>query len=204
MQELAVVSVVEDDEPTRDMICEMVNAMGLEVKSYDSGEDFLQKYTKSQLECMVLDIRMPGISGMELLTKLVDEDVCIPTVIVTGHGDIPMVVEAVNMGAIDFIEKPFREQVLWKSIKKALEICKTAKLSKQGQNELKERLSRLTGRDTDVLKPLIKGASDKQIAGELDISRSAVAFHRTHILEKTGVKSIVNLATSITKHNISL
>ena len=204
MQEQAVVSVIEDDEPTRDVICEMVSAMGLKVNPFVSAEDFLQRYTKSQLECMVLDVRMPGISGMDLMAELADKDVHIPTIIITGHGDIPMAVEAVTMGAIDFLEKPFREQALWESIKKALEICKTIRSSRQSKDELKEILSRLTQRDIDVLKLLIKGDSDKQVACRLEISRRAVAFHRSHILEKTGVNSIINLAISITKHNISL
>ncbi len=204
MQEHAVVSVVEDDEPTRDMICEIVSVMGLKVNPFVSAEDFLQRYTKSQLECMILDIRMPGISGMELLAELADRKINIPTIIVTGHGDIPMAVEAVRIGAVDFLEKPFREQTLWKSIKKALEICIKRRSFLYSKNELKDILSRLTERDIDVLKLLIRGGLDKQIAGELDISRRAVAFHRTHILEKTGIKSIVNLATSITKHKIPL
>ncbi|MCK5605501.1 response regulator transcription factor [Candidatus Pacearchaeota archaeon] len=204
MQEQTIVSIVEDDKPTRDVICEMVSAMGLEVKAYVSAEDFLQKYTKSQLECMILDVRMSGISGMELLAKLADEDMYIPTIIVTGHGDIPMAVEAVNMGAIDFLEKPFREQALWNSIQKALETCKTVRFSRQSKKELKEKLLHLTQSDIDSLKLLIKGYSDKQVASKLDVSRRAVAFHRLHILEKTGVKSIMNLATSMTKHDISL
>jgi len=204
MQEQTIVSIVEDDKPTRDVICEMVSAMGLEVKAYVSAEDFLQKYTKSQLECMILDVRMSGISGMELLAKLADEDIYIPTIIVTGHGDIPMAVEAVNMGAIDFLEKPFREQALWNSIQKALETCETVRFSRQSKKELKEKLLHLTQCDIDSLKLLIKGYSDKQVASKLDVSRRAVAFHRLHILEKTGVKSIMNLATSMTKHNILL
>ena len=204
MQEHAIVSIVDDDEPTRDIICEMVSAMGLEVNPYVSAEDFLQKYSKSELECVVLDVRMPGISGMKLLAKLVKKDSYIPAIIVTGHGDIPMAVEAVKMGAVDFIEKPFREQALWDSIKKALETCKKVRCSEQSQDDLKEILLRLTERDIDVLKLLIKGYSDKQAASELDVSRRAIAFHRSHILEKIGVDSVVNLATLMTKYNISL
>lgn len=204
MQEQAVISVVDDDEATRDVICEMVEAMGFKVNPFVSAEDFLERYTKNQLECMVLDVRMPGLSGMDLLAKLTDEDIYIPTIIITGHGDIPMAVEAVKMGVVDFLEKPFREQTLWTSIQKALKICKTARSWRQNRNELKEVLSCLTERDIAVLKLLIEGDSDKQVAHKLDISRRAVAFHRSHITEKTDFNSIVNLATSITKHDVSL
>ncbi len=204
MQDQAVISVVDDDEATRDVICEMVSAMGFKVNPFVSAEDFLQRYTKNQLECMVLDVRMPGLSGMDMLAKLTDEDIDIPTIIITGHADIPMAVEAFKMGAVDFLEKPFREQSLWASVQKALETCKMARSSQQSRNELKEVLSYLTERDIDVLKLLIEGDSDKQVAHKLDISRRAVAFHRSHIVEKTGFNSVVNLATSITKHDISL
>ena len=171
MQNQPVISVVDDDKATRDVICEMAAAMGYKVNQFVSADEFLQKYTKSYLECLVLDIRMPGISGMDLLAKLADEKIYIPTIIITGHGDIPMALEAVNKGAVDFLEKPFREQTLWESITKALETCKTERAIMQGQSELKEVLSSLTDRDTDVLKLLIIGESDKQIAHKLDISR---------------------------------
>jgi len=200
----AVVSVVDDDKPTRDIICEMVAAMGHKVNQFVSGDEFLQKYTKSPLECLVLDIRMPGISGMELLAKLADDNIYIPTIIITGHGDIPMALEAIDKGAVDFLEKPFREQALLESITKALDTCNAERSKRQGRNDLLETLSSLTDRDIDVLKLLINGDSDKQIAHKLDISRRAVAFHRANILERTGFSSVVNLATSITKHNISL
>ena len=204
MREKAIVHVVDDDKPTRDIMCEMINARGLRIKSYISAEDFLEKYTENQLESLVLDIRMPGISGMELLAKLSDNNISLPVVVVTGHGDIPMAVDALNMGAVDFLEKPFREQSLYESINKALETCKTIRSSRQSQNELKEALSHLTERDIDALKLLLEGYSDKQVANKLGISRRAVAFHRSHILEKTGFDNIVSLATLMTKVNISL
>jgi FixJ family two-component response regulator len=204
MHQQAVISVVDDDKPTRDVICEMVDAMGYKVNQFISGDEFLQKYTKSQLECLVLDIRMPGISGMELLAKLTEDDIYIPTIIITGHGDIPMALEAIDKGAVDFLEKPFREQALLESITKALDTCNAERLKRQGRNDLQETLSSLTDRDTDVLKQLIIGYSDKQIAHKLDISRRTVALHRANILEKSGFSSVVNLATSITRYNISL
>jgi len=204
MQVQPVISIVDDDKATREIVCEMVNAMGHKVNQFVSGDDFLQKYTESPRECLVLDIRMPGISGMDMLAKLAEDKIHIPTIIITGHGDIPMALEAVKRGAVDFLEKPFREHALWESITKALGICEDVRSKKLEQDELEEALSCLTDRDTDVLKLLITGDSDKQIAHKLDVSRRAVAFHRSHILEKTGFSSVVNLATSITKHNISL
>jgi len=204
MHQQAVISVVDDDKPTRDIICEMVAAMGHKVNQFVSGDEFLQKYTKSPLECLVLDIRMPGISGMELLAKLADDNIYIPTIIITGHGDIPMALEAIDKGAVDFLEKPFREQALLEGITKALDTCDAERSKRQDCIDLQETLSSLTDRDIDVLKQLINGDSDKQIAHKLDISRRAVAFHRANIIEKSGFDSVVNLATSITKHNISL
>ena len=203
-QQQAVVSVVDDDKPTRDIICEMVSSVGHEVNQFTSGNDFLKRYQKNPLECLVLDIRMPGISGMELLTKLADDNIYIPTIIITGHGDIPMALEAIDKGAVDFLEKPFREQALLEGIAKALDACNAERLKRRGRNDLLEALSSLTDRDVDVLKQLINGDSDKQIAQKLNISRRTVAFHRINILEKSGFNSVVNLATSITKHNVSL
>ena len=141
---------------------------------------------------------------MELLAKLANDSIYIPTIILTGHGDIPMALEAIDKGAVDFLEKPFREQALLESITKALGTCNAERSKRRGRNHLQETLSALTDRDTDVLKLLVNGDSDKQIAHKLDISRRTVAFHRANILEKSGFSSVVNLATSITKHNILL
>ncbi len=147
---------------------------------------------------------MTGMSGMELLTKLSEENMHIPTVLVTGHGDIPMAVEALKKGAVDFVEKPFREQLLWEKIKKALEISKKSNLMHLECDSLMEKISLLTDKEREVLKHLLASKTDKQIGIEMGFTRRTAAHHRTAILEKLEAVSLVDLAKSVTRLDISI
>lgn len=204
MVEQAIVYVVDDDEAIRDGISDLVESMGLKSQVFASAEEFLQVYSASGPACLILDVRMAGMSGLELQQTLAEREIDIPVIIVTGHGDIPMAVEAMDKGAVDFIEKPFREQALWKSVKKALTVAAESANIKAGKTELKKTLTLLSSKELEVAKLLVTGKVDKQIATELGVSRRAVAFHRADILRKMEVSSVVELASLISKMNISL
>ncbi len=204
MNENQIVFIVDDDPAIRESISDLVEGMGLEVQCFTSAEEFEQSYRAGRPDCLLLDVRMRGMSGMELLTKLAKENTYIPTIIVTGHGDIAMAVEALNTGAVDFIEKPFREHDLWLKIKKAFAIGAASRDTQRQRADLKNKLSLLSSKEREVLSLLIAGQVDKQIAIELDISRRTAAFHRTRILEKMASLSIIELAALLARLDISL
>jgi two-component system response regulator FixJ len=195
----ATVYIVDDDEAVREVIANLVTDMGLDARAYSSGEEFLASYERVGTDCLVLDVRMAGMSGMDLLAKLSDENIPIPVILISGHGYIAMAVEALKKGAIDFVEKPFREQALWEKIKKALSVSDNAYNLKSDIAELTEKLSLLTDKETEVLRCLLAGKTDKQIALDLDVARRTAAFHRANILEKLESTSIVELAKRISK-----
>jgi FixJ family two-component response regulator len=178
--------------------------MDLQAMCFASAEEFLASYERRGTDCLVLDVRMAGMSGMDLLAKLSDENIPIPVILISGHGYIAMAVEALKKGAIDFVEKPFREQVLWEKIKKALEISDNAYNLNCDRRELTEKLTLLTDKETEVLKCLLAGKTDKQIANDLDVARRTAAFHRGNILEKLESTSIVELAKTVSKLDISI
>lgn len=204
MNENQIVFVVDDDQAIREGISDLVEGMGLEVQCFSSAEEFEQSYRPGRPDCLLLDVRMRGMSGMELLTKLAKENTHIPTIIVTAHGDITMAVEALNTGVVDFIEKPFREHDLWLKIKKAFAIGAASRDTQRQWTDLKNKLSLLSSKEREVLRLLIAGQVDKQIAIELDISRRTAAFHRTRILEKMAPLSIIELAALLARLDISL
>jgi two-component system, LuxR family, response regulator FixJ len=200
----SIVHVVDDDQSVREGIAHLVEDMGLIAKTYPSAENFLASFTPTRSECLVLDIRMPGMSGIELLKKLSEEKYNISTIIVTGHGDIPMAVEAMERGAVGFIEKPFREQALWEKIRKALDIAASSVTIEIERQELMHKLSLLTDRERYVLRSLLHGQSDKEIAIQLGIVRRSVAFHRANIFEKLGTSNMIELTKLISKLALSV
>jgi two-component system response regulator FixJ len=204
MNEDATVYIVDDDQAVRKGITCLVKDMGLNFEAYSSAEEFLESYNSTGPECLILDVRMSGMSGMELLTKLSEENMNIPTILVTGHGDIPMAVEALNKGAIDFIEKPFREQNLWEKIKKSIKISAESNHSHLNRSKLLGKLSLLTDNERQVLKSLLASKTDKQIAIEMDFSRRTAAHHRAKILEKLDTISLIELAKLFTKFDITI
>ena len=147
---------------------------------------------------MVLDIRMPGMSGLELQAEMVKRKMDIPVVFVTGHGDIPMAVQAIKAGAVEFIEKPFRDQVLLDAINKAIKKDSEQRRSMQGRRDFEERCKLLTAREQQVMDLLMVGKSSKEIAVELNISTKTVDFHRQHVMDKMKVDSIVKLVQLMT------
>ncbi|MHC4758553.1 MAG: response regulator transcription factor [Planctomycetota bacterium] len=195
----AVVYVVDDEKQIRDSLTMLLKTMGLEVESYSNAHDFLENYNPEQHGCLVLDVRMPGMSGLELQAQLGSERINIPIIIITGHGDIPMAVEAINMGALDFIEKPFRDQDLLDDIQKAIKLDLENKKKLKEQKKWKEAFSNLTSREREIVRELVLGKTNKLIAYELGISPKTVDFHRANIMDKLGFESVVELIRVIQK-----
>ena len=188
-----VVFVVDDDEAICRSLGLLIEDIGLEVKAFTSAQHFLSAYDPAQPGCLVLDVRMSGMSGLELQSRLNELGITIPTIIMTGHGDVPMAVEAMKAGALDFVEKPFRDQVLLDSIQKAIALDQRIRDAKRRRADLESRIDLLTERERQIMDLLILGKAGKVIAYELNISQKTVDFHRTNVLSKLGVNSVVDL-----------
>lgn len=188
-----VVFVVDDDEAICESLRLLIADIGLEVRTFTSARQFLEEYDPSHPGCLVLDVRMSGISGLELQARLNEMGVHIPTIIITGHADVPMAVEAMKAGATDFIEKPFRDQVLLDSIQKAVDLDLRVRRQRQEHQDIQLRIQLLTQREREVMDRLVAGKSNKNIAFDLGISQKTVDFHRANILDKIGVSSVVEL-----------
>lgn len=194
-----VVFVVDDDAAICESLRLLIGDIGLEVRTFTSAGQFLAHYDPTQGGCLVLDVRMSGTSGLELQAKLRDLGWRIPLIIITGHGDVPMAVEAMKAGALDFLEKPFRDQVLLDSIQKAIELDTRTRRQWREQQDVQSRTRLLTQREREVMDRLLAGKTNKSIAFELGISQKTVDFHRANILDKVGVNSVVELIRLVQK-----
>jgi len=194
-----IVFVVDDDEAVCHSLRMLIETVGLEVQTYHSAQNFLDAYDPAQMGCLVLDVRMPGMSGPELQSKLTAQGINIPVIIITGYGDVPMAVQAIKAGAIDFIEKPFRDQVLLDNIQKAIELDAQNRHKQSERTDVETKIAILTPREREVMDLLVLGKSNKVIAYELGISQKTVGFHQAHILRKMGVGSVVELVRLMQK-----
>jgi two-component system response regulator FixJ len=188
-----VVFVVDDDEAVCESLRLLVEDVGLEARTFSNALQFLSGYDPGQGGCLVLDMRMPGMSGLELLSKLQEWGIEISTIVITGHADVSTAVAAMKAGAVDFIEKPFRHQVLLDSIQDALRLDAQRRRQRRDRQDIQSRLRLLTPREHEVLDHLITGKTNKNTAYELGISQKTVDFHRANIMEKIGVGSLVEL-----------
>jgi FixJ family two-component response regulator len=197
MNKESTVFIVDDDMAVRRSLEMLLTAIGLPARAYGSCEEFLAQYDPCQTGCLILDMRLPGMDGLELLSILSQRDCCLPTIVVTGHGDVPMTVEAFKKGAVDFIQKPYREHELLNSIKKAIHKSETENFKAVEKKEIIDKINSLSGRDRQILSLIAQGNSDKQIASQVGISQRAVAHHRLTLIDKFGVSSAIKLATMI-------
>ncbi len=192
-----IVYIVEDDEAVRDSLEMMLVSMAHTVKTFPTANDFLDAYDESMAGCIVLDIRMPGMDGMELQKELNSRNSILPIIFVTGHGDVPMAVEAMQQGAVDFIQKPYREQELLEKIKAALELDAEQRESLQEKNDILRRLEELTPREKEIMDMMIEGHANKVIAIDLDISQRTVEIHRSRVMHKMGTHSLAHLVRMV-------
>ena len=191
--EQQTVFIVDDDAAVRDSIAELVESIGLQSEGFASPLEFLNTYQAERPGCLVLDVRMPEMSGLELQQRLVAQRVSIPVIVITGHGDIPIAVEAMKAGAVDFLQKPYREQALLDSINSALRQDAAARRTADDSNQFSLSRATLTERETEVLDLLLVGNSSKEIARELAISPRTAEVHRRNVLHKFGVGSAIEL-----------
>jgi len=190
---LGTVYVVDDDEAVRDSLQFLLEGAGYRVACYDSAESFLAGFDAKAIACLVLDVRMPGKSGLELQELLLAQGHRLPIVFITGHGDVPMAVTTMKKGAMDFIEKPFKEDELLSLVERMLEQARSAFSLHQEQASRDALLSRLTTREAQVLERIVAGRLNKQIADDLGISIKTVEAHRANIMEKLNANTVADL-----------
>ncbi len=188
-----VVFVVDDDRAARDSLSWLIGSVHLRVQAFASAAEFLAAYTPGQAGCVIADVRMPGLSGLDLQTELRRRGIELPMIVVTGHGDVPMAVRAMKAGALDFIEKPFNDQILIDLVQKAVERSLAARRDEAEKHDLKARLEQLTPRERQVLDMVAAGESNKNIAHALGISEKTVEAHRAHVMEKMQARSFAEL-----------
>lgn len=189
----ASVFIIEDDDAVRDSLQMMLESVGRPVKAFASADDFLKIYSPELAGCIVLDIRMPGMNGMELQRKLNELNSILPIIFVTGHGDVPMAVEAMQQGAVDFVQKPYREQELLDKISQAMEMDEENRSGLQQRQVILDHMEELTPREKDVMKLMVEGKANKVIAIDLDISQRTVEIHRARVMEKLNANSLAHL-----------
>jgi two-component system response regulator FixJ len=187
------VHVIDDDEAVRESIDFLLRAAGLSVQTYDSATSFLEAAPKITAGCIITDVRMPGLTGIELLRRLQDMQIGLPVIVITGHGDVPLAVEAMKCGAIDFLEKPFDDDVLLASVRAALNRSEESAAVEAERAEIRARIAALTQRERDVLEGLVAGHPNKIIAFKLEISPRTVEIYRANLMTKMKAGSLSEL-----------
>lgn len=194
MSEDATVFVVDDDQAMRKSLARLLDSVGLKAETYDCAEAFLADYDPTRPGCLVLDIRMPGISGLELQEQLAADGARLPVIIMSAHGDVEKAVRAMKSGAVDFIKKPYKGRVLLERVREALALDARRRSAEAARAGVAARAARLTPREREIAPLLVAGKSAKRIAFELGLSRKTVDVHRGHIMSKMQADSVVELA----------
>jgi RNA polymerase sigma factor (sigma-70 family) len=194
-----VVFVIDDDPSVRSSLRFLISTVGLHVESFDSAENFLRSKLPDRLGCLVLDVRLRGLSGLDFQRELVAKNIPIPIIFITAHGDIPMSVRAMKCGAVEFLTKPFRDQDLLDAIRIALERDRARRDQEKDARELKQRFDLLTPREQEVISMVVLGMLNKQIAAELGTAENTVKVHRSRAMEKMHAKSVADLVRMIDK-----
>ena len=189
----AVVHVIDDDEAMRESLAFLLGAVGMEVRTYESALGFLDVAPNAEAGCVITDVRMPGLSGVDLLRRLRELKLGIPVIVITGHGDVPLAVEAMKIGALDFLEKPFDDEVLLASVRSALNQLNQDQKRQAERNEIERRLAALSNRERDVLEGLVSGHANKQIAYDLGISPRTIEIYRANLMTKMQAASLSDL-----------
>ena len=188
-----IVFVIDDDAAMRETLGSLFRSVGLRVELFGSAREFAEFRMPDIASCLVLDIRLPGVSGLEFQTELAAKDIRIPIIFMTGHGDIPMSVKAMKAGAIDFLTKPFREQDILDAVIRSLERDQERRDSEKGVAELRSRFASLTSREREVIALVVDGLMNKQIAAKLGVTEITVKVHRGHMMRKMQARSVIHL-----------
>ena len=193
MADKTVVHVIDDDAAMRDSLVFLLDVNGFQPEAFESSNAFLSRAASNAPACIVSDIRMPGMNGIELVRKLKSDSILCPVILITGHGDVALAVEAMKAGAVDFIEKPFDDAVLLNAIRSALESHPLGDNDSTARSEAQARLAELSPRERDVLQGVVAGKINKVIAHELSISPRTVEVYRANLMAKTGARSVSEL-----------
>lgn len=199
MTSASVVFVIDDDPSVRSSLKFLIGTLGLQVESFDSAEAFLRRKPPDTASCLVLDVRLRGLSGLDFQRELAAKHIQIPIIFVTGHGDIPMSVRAMKCGAVEFLTKPFRDQDLLDAIRLALEMDRARREQEQETAELQRRFESLTPREQEVISMVVAGMLNKQIADRLGTAENTVKVHRSRAIEKMHAQSLADLVRMIEK-----
>jgi len=187
------VFVVDDDQAMRNSLKWLIESIGMKIKTYGSADEFLSSYYPGRAGCLLLDVRMPGMSGLELQAYLAREDSRLPVIIITGHGDVAMAVKAMKSGAVDFIEKPFHDEDLLSSIRNALDFDEKQRALQSQRAQIAARLAELTPREHEVMDMVTEGLANKEIAAVLGVSAKTVEAHRARVMDKMRARSLAEL-----------
>jgi len=198
-----IVFIVDDDLSVRRSTERLLRSAGLKVQAFASAREFLKNQPLEGPACLVLDVRMPGLNGMDLQHALNQSGIRIPIIFITGHGDIPMSVRAMKAGAAEFLTKPFRSHVLLDAVRAAIERARSAHKERSEAQELSQHYEQLTPREREVMALVVAGMLNKQVAGELDTAERTIKFHRANIMQKMGATSLADLVRMAEKLAIS-
>ena len=193
----ATVFVVDDDPSVREAISSLLRSVQLDVVAYESARDFLEHRRPATNACLILDVRMPGISGLDLQQQLTASDAPLPIVFITGHGDIPMAVRAIKAGAVEFLQKPFRDDDLLTAVSNALARDRAARRDREALEAVRARYATLTERERAVLLPIVQGSLNKQVGAALGVTEQTVKVHRHNIMRKMAAASLPDLVRMI-------
>ncbi|MDB6091910.1 MAG: two-component response regulator [Gammaproteobacteria bacterium] len=192
-----IVFVVDDDASVREALASLIGSVALRVECFASSGEFLRRRRSENPSCLVLDVRMPGLSGLDLQRKLARAEQQIPIIFISAHGDIPMAVEAMKAGAIEFLPKPFRDEDLLDAIRQALYRDEAAKARRSEVTGIRTRHARLTARQHQIMTRIVEGKLNKQIAAELELSENTIKVHRRRIMDRMGASSVAELVQMI-------
>lgn len=193
--------IIDDDADVRDSLTELLGSVGLKVQTYCSANEFLNSFDSCQSGCVLVDVRMPGMSGIELQRDLNKLGVMLPVIIMTGHGDVTMAIQAMKDGAFEFLQKPFRDQELLDAISNALEKEKITREKRSHNEEIQRRIDSLTVRERQVIDRVLEGKSNKIIARELEVSDRTIEIHRSHAMQKLEATSIAEMVRIMLNEN---
>ena len=203
LQDEATVFVIDDDASMRDSLKWFLQTVGLPAETFASAEEFLESFSGDRPGCIVLDVRMPESSGLELQERLKDEPAAPPILMISGHGDVPMAVRAMQNGAFDFIEKPVGDQVLLERIQKAIALDRENRAARELQARFEKRMALLSTREREVFEIVVAGCPNKVVASRLGLSTKTIEVHRAHVMKKMKAKSLADLVKMAVALNVT-